>query len=146
MLTGTEEQLFARALEYVPPQAAAELAEVAQVGVWWGIFHMQILVLLKVLGGKHLLAPVHTGAPNQHLCACLCLGAAALLCPFDLVNLGHWVDVYFHTSVKHVGSIAWLSSGAYTATFSMLIQCFPVFLSCLLSWQTSSETPGAFPP
>jgi hypothetical protein len=30
-LTGTEEQLFAQALEYVPPHAAAELVEVAQV-------------------------------------------------------------------------------------------------------------------
>ena len=31
-LTGTEEEVFKQVLEYVPPQAAAELAEVAEVG------------------------------------------------------------------------------------------------------------------
>lgn len=30
-LTGTEQELFAQALGYVPPQAAVELVEVAQV-------------------------------------------------------------------------------------------------------------------
>jgi len=94
-LTGTEEQLFARALEYVPAAELAEVAEVAQVGC--GVVYVTSRFLSFFWQGRGLdvmESAAHRAAHfAKHLHSRFHLAAAPLLCPFDLLSGGHWVIV-----------------------------------------------------